>query len=81
MAIIINQFRDSVNQTPLHHACSKGHKEVVKYLVQRGANIVALDIKKKLPYEIGEKEMETYVLQHVVAEPARVPGFYFSYKR
>ncbi len=33
--VLCADARDSVNWTPLHHACFRGHKYVVQYLVEK----------------------------------------------
>ena len=37
--------KNNYHETPLHHACSYGSLAIVKYLVEKGADVNALDVK------------------------------------
>ena len=34
--MLLTDVRDCENETPLHHACGAGHKDIVVYLVEEG---------------------------------------------
>ncbi|OMJ75789.1 hypothetical protein SteCoe_25015 [Stentor coeruleus] len=44
---------DSTNQTALHWACKRGHKDIVKFLIINKASTYAVDILGRLPEQIA----------------------------
>ena len=54
--------------TPLFNACSKGDEAMVKYLVERGADINRKDSSGKTPlyfaYSSGNKAVINYLIGH-----------------
>lgn len=47
---------DSEKWTPLHAAATCGHLHLVKYLIARGANLLAVNADGNMPYDICEDE-------------------------
>ncbi|KAI5719925.1 hypothetical protein M8J76_016696 [Diaphorina citri] len=58
---------DSEKWTPLHAAATCGHLPLVKYLIQHGANLLAVNADGNMPYDICEAEA---ALDHIEAEMA-----------
>ncbi|OMJ69560.1 hypothetical protein SteCoe_32678 [Stentor coeruleus] len=44
---------DSTNQTALHWACKRGHKDIVQFLISNKASIYAVDIMGRIPEQIA----------------------------
>ena len=46
--LLVTEFRADVNfkdnhATPLHYACSNGNLDIIKFLIERGADVSAKD--------------------------------------
>uniref|UniRef100_A0A8D8T1T5 Protein phosphatase 1 regulatory inhibitor subunit 16B n=1 Tax=Cacopsylla melanoneura TaxID=428564 RepID=A0A8D8T1T5_9HEMI len=73
MMILLIEFKANVNAedsekwTPLHAAATCGHLPLVKYLIQHGANLLAVNADGNMPYDICEQEA---ALDHIEAEMA-----------
>lgn len=47
---------DSEKWTPLHAAATCGHLHLVRYLIAKGANLLAVNADGNMPYDICEDE-------------------------
>ena len=67
--------RDNIDQTPLHLAAQRGHKEVVDFLIQHGADVAARDDFDTAPLHVAaamcHKEVVDLLLQHGADVAAR----------
>ncbi|XP_063235867.1 protein phosphatase 1 regulatory subunit 16A [Bacillus rossius redtenbacheri] len=59
---------DSEKWTPLHAAATCGHLHLVRYLISRGANLLAVNADGNMPYDICEEEA---ALDYIEGEMAR----------
>ena len=62
-------IKDSLGRTPLHYAAFTGTVEIAKLLVEKGANINAVDKSKQwtplfFAYFMGRAEMAEYLLEN-----------------
>ena len=56
-------FEGGLKYTPLHYAASAGHSEIVKILLQRGANPMKKTLTNETPYHLAFKNDKTDVLK------------------
>lgn len=47
---------DSEKWTPLHAAATCGHLHLVRYLIDKGANLLAVNADGNMPYDICDDE-------------------------
>jgi len=47
---------DSFGNTPLHYAVEKGHREIVKLFIEKGADVNIKANNKKTPFQLTEDE-------------------------
>ncbi|KAJ4448880.1 hypothetical protein ANN_00271 [Periplaneta americana] len=59
---------DSEKWTPLHAAATCGHLHLVRYLISRGSNLLAVNADGNMPYDICEDEA---ALDYIEGEMAR----------
>lgn len=59
---------DSEKWTPLHAAATCGHLRLVRYLISRGSNLLAVNADGNMPYDICEDEA---ALDYIEGEMAR----------
>nr|CAD7427177.1 unnamed protein product [Timema monikensis] len=59
---------DSEKWTPLHAAATCGHLHLVRFLISRGANLLAVNADGNMPYDICEDES---ALDYIEGEMAR----------
>ncbi|XP_076250708.1 myosin phosphatase targeting subunit 75D [Rhynchophorus ferrugineus] len=59
---------DSEKWTPLHAAATCGHLKLVRILISRGANLLAVNADGNMPYDICEDEQ---ALDHIESEMAK----------
>lgn len=55
----LNHVDKLVGQTPLYYAARKGHLDMCKLLVERGANVEHLDFTSKTAAEYAKKAKAT----------------------
>ncbi|XP_028968156.1 protein phosphatase 1 regulatory subunit 16A [Galendromus occidentalis] len=60
--------KDSEQWTPLHAAATCGHIHLVKYLILKGADLLAVNADGNMPYDICEDEQ---TLDHIETEMAK----------
>lgn len=60
--------KDSEQWTPLHAASTCGHLQLVKYLIAKGADLLAVNADGNMPYDICEDEM---TLDYIESEMAK----------
>lgn len=65
--IKLNSFTTRSRSTPLHLAAQQGHAEIVKLLIQHGANIEALDGGIQTPIEVASKHSHLEAGLHIFA--------------
>ena len=53
--------KDGIGITPLHDACSEGHKEIVELLISKGAVLNAKDQDGKTPLDKAEHQERTKI--------------------
>ncbi|KAI9137263.1 ankyrin repeat-containing domain protein, partial [Paraphysoderma sedebokerense] len=61
--------KDEYGYTPLHAAASYGHEEVVKYLIQMGANVNIRDEDGDTPLHVTESLSTLMILLNHGADP------------
>jgi len=66
----VNCTADEGGLTPLHYACDRGHVDVVKLLLARGANITALDEGRQTPLHYAVSNDFLEVVRLLAAEGA-----------
>lgn len=59
--------KDSEQWTPLHAAATCGHLHLVKYLIEKGANLLAVNADNNMPYDICEHEETLDYIEHQMA--------------
>lgn len=69
---------DSEKWTPLHAAATCGHLLLVKYLIARGANLLAVNADGNMPYDICEDEKTLDCIEGNV-ESLRFFTFFFFF--
>uniref|UniRef100_A0A8C8AQ12 Protein phosphatase 1 regulatory subunit 16A n=1 Tax=Otus sunia TaxID=257818 RepID=A0A8C8AQ12_9STRI len=60
--------RDSELWTPLHAAATCGHLRLVQLLIQRGANLLAVNSDGNMPYDLCEDEVTLDCIETAMAE-------------
>ncbi|CAG2113518.1 unnamed protein product [Medioppia subpectinata] len=60
--------KDSEQWTPLHAAATCGHLHLVKYLINKGADLLAVNADGNMPYDICEDEL---TLDYIESEMAK----------
>ena len=60
--------RDDDYWTPVHKSAANGHLEIVKLLLERGADIHAVNAEGETPYQVslqsGEREIADLLRKH-----------------
>ena len=65
---------DGGGWTPLHHACSGGHMEVVKYLVEEAnASLGAVTNSNQTPLDLARANDHSAVTEYLLS---RTPHYY-----
>ena len=57
----LETVKDGIGITPLHDACSEGHKEIVELLISKGAVLNAKDQDGKTPLDKAEHQERTKI--------------------
>ncbi|PRD19299.1 UNVERIFIED_CONTAM: Ppp1r16a [Trichonephila clavipes] len=60
--------KDSEQWTPLHAAATCGHLHLVRYLISKGADLLAVNADGNMPYDICEDEN---TLDYIESEMAK----------
>ena len=60
------------NQTPLHIACENDNKEIVKFLISKGANINAVDYKLNTPLHIACSNNRYEIIKLLILSGAEI---------
>jgi ankyrin repeat protein len=55
--------QDREGRTPLHEAAWRGHVDIARLLVDKGANINATDVKGQTPLYYAEKRWHTEIVE------------------
>ncbi|ESO03111.1 hypothetical protein HELRODRAFT_80714 [Helobdella robusta] len=56
-------IRDKELWTPLHVAATCGHVEIIKILIEKGADLLAVNVDGNMPYDICEQEESLTILE------------------
>ncbi|KAJ3276169.1 Ankyrin repeat domain-containing protein 40 [Terramyces sp. JEL0728] len=65
----INNQNKMNGWTALHWACSRGHEELVKILLNRGADANLLDTKQRKPIDLMKKETKVDFIPNYIRAP------------
>ncbi|XRB14720.1 hypothetical protein RI054_08g45600 [Pseudoscourfieldia marina] len=56
---------DDSARTPLHRACEGGHGSICEFMLSRGANVSAVDVHHRTPYDVAANDSaRAAVVQH-----------------
>lgn len=66
---LINKSDDKEN-TALHLSAQKGHKEIVKYLIENGSNCNAVNREKNTPLHLAAAYGNLYIIKYLVENGA-----------
>ena len=74
--------KDKKNMAPVHHACWKGQKEAVEYLLENGAQVAEVDSSLKTPlhWTVQFGHYETLLLLLKVSLLQQCVSIYLSVK-
>ncbi|KAI3926262.1 hypothetical protein MKW98_028398 [Papaver atlanticum] len=64
--------KDRIGTTPLHHATMKGHLEIVRYLLEKGANPEASDDKNATSLHFAALSGDTKIITLLLSRGVRV---------
>ncbi|EAR82367.2 ankyrin repeat protein (macronuclear) [Tetrahymena thermophila SB210] len=67
---LINEAVDHLGQTALHWAAKRGYKKMSQILINKGANINALDLNKKTPLDLAISQDQTKTISLIKKEEA-----------
>ncbi|KAI3893439.1 hypothetical protein MKX03_020283, partial [Papaver bracteatum] len=64
--------RDGEGSTPLYHACAEGHFDMVRYLLEKGANPDASNDTNRTPLHQAAKSGDTRIINLLLSRGVRV---------
>ena len=68
----INVHSENSKKTPMHLAASKGRLEVIRILVESGANIEVKNSDNKTPLDLAVQGSKTEIVRYLVSKGAKV---------
>lgn len=71
--------KDSEQWTPLHAAATCGHLHLVRYLISKGADLLAVNADGNMPYDICEDDATLDYIESEMAKKGKIFVFHVSY--